>query len=60
VDVFWRQVGVFGKDLIGLHAICDQRDHRGHGHAQASDAGEAAHDLWIGGDPLECHHSMLA
>ena len=60
VDVFWRQVRVLGKDLIGRHAVCDHRDHRGHGHAETPDAGKTAHDLWVRGDPFECHLSMQA
>ena len=59
-DVLWRQVRVLGKDFIGRHAVRDHRDYRGHGYAQAPDAGQAAHHLWVGGDSPECHPSMLA
>jgi hypothetical protein len=39
VDIFPRQVWVLDEDFTVRHAVCDHRDHRGDGYAQASDAG---------------------
>jgi hypothetical protein len=60
VNILRGQARMLCDDFIGGHAVSDHRDHRGYGKAQSPDAGHAAHDIGVGGDPLVRHSSMLS
>ena len=54
-DILGFEVGQFGDDLVGRHAVGHHGDDGGHRDSQASDAGLAAHFPGLEGDPLERH-----
>jgi hypothetical protein len=59
VDVFAGEVRVLSQDLLVRHAVRDHRDHCRDREAQPADAGQAPHDVRVGGDALKGHAPMI-
>lgn len=55
VDVLGGEVGMLGEDLFGSRAVREHRRYRRDWEAQAADAGLAAHDGGVRGDPFVGH-----